>query len=163
MGQTINKPKHLIKAYIHPVPGSSGCSLKKKNVVSIYTDHQILTLKTTNDMTGNQLKTLVKLKTNSDYSLFLNNQEIRYSLTLSQLGINEKSLIQARPACLELEKSFCKSTAPSHRRNNSTNVPCRINLDSDLSVYAAPEVGQLKRRANHHRRGSNMGTRTNHG
>ena len=64
MGQTVNKPKQLIKAYIHPVPGSSGCSLKKKNVISIYTDKQIITLKTSNDMTGNQLKSLLRLKTN---------------------------------------------------------------------------------------------------
>lgn len=163
MGQTVNKPKQLIKAYIHPVPGTSGCSLKKKNVISIYTDKQIITLKTSNDMTGTQLRSLLRLKTNVEYSLFLNNLEINYSWTLAQSGINEKSLLQAKEQVKENEKSFNKSTATSHRRTNSTSISNKFSLDADLSVYAAPEVGQLRRKANHHRHGSNISSRLNHG
>lgn len=162
MGQTVNKPRQLIKAYIHPVPGSSGCSFRKKNVISIYTDKRIITLRTSNDMTGNQIKTLIKLKTNIDYSLYLNNVEINYSWTLAQLGINEKSLLKAKEQVSEIEKSFNKSTATSHRRTNSSSVSNRFMLEADLSTYAAPEVGQLKRKVNHHRHGSNIGSRLNH-
>lgn len=158
MGQTVNKPQKLIKAYIHPVPGTSGCSFKKKNILSVYTDKEIISLKITKDMTGNQLRLLLFTKAGTDYTLHVNNCEINYSKTVAELGLTEKTLIQAVQPSKKLnndKSSYTKSTFISHRRTQSANCS-GINLEIDLSVYAVPEVGQLKKKINHNRRCSNI-------
>jgi len=164
MGQTVNKPQKLIKAYIHPVPGTSGCSFKKPNVLSVYTDKEIISLKITKDMTGTQLKSLLFQKTGTDYTLHVNHHEIPYSKTITELGLTEKTLIQAITPSKNPntdKSSFTKSTLISHRRTQSANCS-GINLEVDLSVYAVPEVKPLKNnnkkkmKTNHNRRCSNF-------
>lgn len=157
MGQTVNKPQKLIKAYIHPVPGTSGCTFKKKNILSIYTDKDIISLKITKDTTGEQLRTMLRSKTGQDYTLHINNNEIFYSKTVTELGLTENSLIRAvnSSKLKDSEKSsFNKSSLISHRRTQSSNCS-GVNLEFDFSVYAAPEVGQLKKKSHHNRRCSN--------
>lgn len=140
------------------MPGTSGCSLKKRNFISIYTDKDIVMIRVFPQMTGKQLKDALSNKTGKNWKVMHKGAEIRNDLKIEEQDIHEGALIKAIPdekpdfgGKSTFMLSFNKSTRASHRRAESSSLYRQLDLSSDISKYAAPEVELLQNKS-HHRR-----------
>ena len=150
MGQIIGSTKKKISsAYIQQLPGNSGYPRSKKQHISVYTDKQILYIKIFPDMTGDQLKKLVKLRIGKDVKLTHKNCEINYELGILKQGFNEKSLIKAELISLyeKPSKTSNVSSRLTHRRVGSAQIFQKNYENLDFSMISAPEAGFLKKKA----------------
>ena len=151
MGQKVGKSNVDINSkFIYPLPGTSGYSLKNKGTISVYTDNSILNFKVQPEITGNQLRELIRNKTGSNFKLFVNGSEIDYESTVLVMENKRSLLVKAelvRDSTNDNSISFSsnKSTVSGSRRAVSSSSS-KISMENDLSKYAAPEVGVLKNR-----------------
>ncbi|OMJ92351.1 hypothetical protein SteCoe_4903 [Stentor coeruleus] len=159
MGQIIGQQKQEISSsYIYPMPGTSGCSLKKHSFISVYTDKDIVMLRVFPQMTGKQLKNILSNKTGKNWKVMYKGAEIRNDLKIEEQDIQEGALIKAIPdKKLDFDVnsafmlSFNKSTIAHHHRAESSNFSKHLDLSNDLSKYSVPEVEVLQNKSNHRR------------
>ncbi|OMJ80027.1 hypothetical protein SteCoe_19798 [Stentor coeruleus] len=145
---------------IQPLPGSYGAPVRRKGHLTVYTDKEVLYVKLDPKMTIEQLKDFVKEKTGKLMKVYHKTIELMEERTLEELGIDEFAMIKATVETMDTEslifsdysskscksysvKEYSKASTP----DSSKSVPNINKIDIDLSIYAAPEVGQLKNKS----------------
>ncbi|CAG9334008.1 unnamed protein product [Blepharisma stoltei] len=164
MGTKQSMPMPFPRQIIKPLPGTYGAPVRKKEHITIYTEKDVFYIRIHPQMKIQEIIFQLEEKTGEKLKLYMNSLALDDNCTLESVGIDQFALLRAVGktssetddsqsnsklnvtnnssksirSCPILENSAASTPETSH----SVTVN-KVILDIDLSVYAAPEAGQL--------------------
>ena len=149
---------NLKNAFIQPAPGILGGILGKSAPVLIYTDRQVFTMKYNPRITVKDIRQYLRDRLGVGFRLYCQEKELDDLLTLQVL--NKARLIQAiqqNPTCNNMRKTQCLPPCFTGECSDSYKKSRNSSASKiDFSLYAAPDIGTIKKIMPNKNRGSDL-------